>query len=924
MHSPKSVDLLWGKTWRRGWGRETPPGADWHSLIAHVVDSAFSAKWLWDAWLTPQVRRVLSDGLQSGDGLGRARLAWLAGMHDFGKATPTFQGLNEQRRLALTATGVPCEASVVGGNLSHAVLSGRLTAELLMEAAWDEEVAGWVAATLAAHHGVFQPTSWLEKKLKPGQTGTGVWSGLRGQLWQSAIEVSGAHAWLESAADHGVPPMATQLVLCGAVTLADWLASNEELFPYEGQLPSGYVVMSAERVQRAGEVMGMPQLWQPASQATQLAPHTLYQQRFDIERPRAVQVAVHALVQSTATPGLLLVEAPMGEGKTEAALGAAEVLAARWGAHGVYFGLPTQATANQIFGRILAWLRRQGAATAVALAHGKAARQQDYQALLQRAVGSGECTDTLVASRWTRGRYRSLLAPVVVATVDQLLMAGIASRYVSVRMLGLAGKVVVLDEVHAYDAYMSTLLHRVLAWLGACRVPVVLLSATLASDQRAELAAAYAGAPVTLDDRTDVGYPRLTWTEAPGLSPGTDADRQARVRTAGAEASRSYPVKITKLPEPARTVVVDEVQFLLREGGCVLVLRNTVARAQDLANDLRARLGEGRVTLMHARYTVADRRRLETALVEQFGPGGQRPACHVVVATQVVEQSLDVSFDALITDLCPVDLLLQRIGRMHRHPVADRPEPLAQPHVMITGYQDHRHGLLPPLLPKGSRAVYGEHLLWRTAAVLPHDRLRLPEDIPHLVDLVYGSAPLGPASWQEQLNAAAYKAERERDQMRLKANAVALKSPHTVEYLEDLHVGGALHGDDDENSGQVQALIRAGRPSPEVILLRASNDGTSAMTVSAGSPVRVPLDRLPDAAHVEVVLDQAIRLPSHFDNSAGTGGALGLTPAGWTESAWLAGVRVLLLPADGAPLVLAGQDLAYSSRDGLTVTRSGR
>ncbi|MFI6661521.1 CRISPR-associated helicase Cas3' [Streptomyces sp. NPDC050523] len=921
MDSPMLVDLLWGKTWRPGWGRENPPGADWHSLVAHVVDSAHSAGWLWDEWLAPQVRHLLSDDLEDGEGSARARLAWLAGMHDFGKATPAFQGLNEQRRLALTAAGLPCEASVAGGGLSHAVLSGRLIHELLLEAGWDEEGAGWVGATLAAHHGVFPQVSWLEMRLKPRQAGTKAWAWLREQLHQSAIGASGAGPWLENAGGHGVPALAAQLVLCGAVTLADWLASNEDLFSYEGQLPSDYALLSAERVRRAGAVMGMPRRWRPASQAVQWAPLALYQQRFGIERPRAVQVAVHELVRSAGTPGLLLVEAPMGEGKTEAALGAAEVLAARWGASGVYFGLPTQATANQIFGRILAWLRRQGAETAVALAHGKAARQQDYRALLQRAVGSGDCSDALVASRWTRGRYRALLTPVVVATVDQLLLAGIASRYVSVRMLGLAGKVVVLDEVHAYDAYMSALLHRVLAWLGACRVPVVLLSATLASGQRAELAAAYAGAPVALNDPAGAVYPRLTWAEAPTLSSGAEADRQARVRTVGAAASRSYPVEVTRLPEPDRTVVADTVQFLLREGGCVLVLRNTVARAQELADDLRARLGEDRVTLMHARYTVADRRRLEAGLVGQFGPGGKRPTSHVVVATQVVEQSLDVSFDALITDLCPVDLLLQRIGRMHRHPVADRPAPLTQPRVIVTGYQEQQDGRLPPLLPGGSRAVYGEHLLWRTAAALPHDQLRLPEDIPRLVDLVYSDTPIGPVSWQEPMAAAAAVAEQERQRMRQQAGAVALKNPHTAEFLEELHADAPLHGDDDENSPQVQTLVRLGRPSVEVILLRASNDGASAMTISAGAPVTIRLDRLPDPAQVEAALDQAIRLPSQPERLAAAVEAAAVAPAGWTESAWLAGVRVLLLPADGSPLHLAGQDVTYTPRDGLGVTR---
>ncbi|WP_328732787.1 CRISPR-associated helicase Cas3' [Streptomyces caniferus] len=901
--------LLWAKTWRRGWGREAPPGATWHSLIAHVWDSGHAGGWLWDHLLAARVRGLLAADLGGREDSARVRLSWLAAEHDLGKATPPFAGLDVQRRAELVAAGLAVDLSVKGV-LPHGWLSGRLVYQVLCDEGWDGEAAEFVALTLAGHHGVFPGVGWLDVGILPKRRGRGAWKRVQAAVHEAAVLGSGAAPHL-GAWGRSVPSVPAQLVQAGAVTLADWLASNEELFPYEGRLPQGYLRTSASRVGRAGAVMGVQALWAPEQDSARMGAHALYRSRFGIDEPRAVQEAVYGLACSVEGPGLMVIEAPMGEGKTEAALAAAEVLAARLGANGVFFGLPTQATANQIFGRVLKWLKRQGADTTVALAHGKAARQEDYRALLHSTVGVDECAAGAVASKWVQGRYRSLLAPVVVATVDQLLLAGLASRYVSVRMLGLAGKVVVLDEVHAYDAYMSGLLQGVLAWLGACGVPVVLLSATLPAQQRAQLVQAYAGRQVELEQ--SAAYPRLTWVHAP------DADRDvAESEILSAQAARGLSVKVEMLPEPDDTTVVNRARALLAEGGCLLVIRNTVARAQELAGQLRKELGEDSVTLMHARFTVADRRRLETSLVNHFGPHGTRPAPHVVVATQVAEQSLDMSFDALITDLCPIDLLFQRIGRMHRHPAGDRPQLLSQPHVVVTGYQPAPDA--PPQTPRGSRTVYGNHLLWRTAAMLL-DRtvLELPHSIPALVNRVYGTERLGPDSWQEHLAVAEQEDQAKREWMKDQAHQVALTNPHEAASLAELHKGAPLSGEDDENTPQVQALVRLGKPSLEVILLRASTSESTVMPVSQGADASVPLDRLPDAQGIETVLDQAIRLPSWSEKLTAAAREAAFTPEPWKKSAWLNSAQILLLPADGQPLRLGGLNLTYCPTEGLTV-----
>ncbi|MFB8103475.1 MULTISPECIES: CRISPR-associated helicase Cas3' [unclassified Streptomyces] len=904
------VRLLWAKTWRRSrWSPDVPPGALWHSLIAHVWDSGHAGGWLWDHLLALQVRRLLGADLAGDIESARVRLAWLAALHDLGKATPSFASLDAARRAELVAAGLPVDLSVKG-SLPHSWLSGRLIFDMLCAEGWDGEAAEFVALTLAGHHGVFPQVGWLDEGIRAKRRGTGAWLPAQAAVHRAAVEGSGAELFLGQWCQ-SMPSVPAQLVQAGAVTLADWLASNENLFPYEGRLPDGYMRTSASRVQRAGEVMGVRAAWKPDPESARVGARALYRSRFGIAEPRSVQEAICTVACSVKGPGLLILEAPMGEGKTEGALAAVEVLAARLGANGVFFGLPTQATANQMFGRVVKWLERQGADTTVALAHGKAAREEDYRALLSSAVGADECTG-MIASQWVQGRYRALLAPVVVATVDQLLLTGLASRHVSVRMLGLAGKVVVLDEVHAYDAYMSGLLKRVLEWLGACGVPVVLLSATLPARQRQELLDAYAGRRLALVD--DEAYPRLTWADALGSGQPASGPQVTAATT-----DRELAVQVEMLPEPDATAVVDRAAGMLAEGGCLLVIRNTVDRAQKLAAQLREVLGNEAVTLMHARYTVADRRRLETKLIERFGPAGTRPVPHVVVATQVVEQSLDVSFDGLITDLCPIDLLFQRIGRMHRHLVADRPKMLSEARVVVTGYQVGDDA--PPSVPAGSRTVYGDHLLWRTAAVLlDRSVLKMPDAIPELVNRVYGDERLGPDSWQEQLAEAARQDEEDRDRMATLAAQVTLPSPRDVESLADLHRDAAFSGEDDDGTVQVQALVRLGKPSLEVILLRKGVAAGTAVTVSAGTTSALSLKQLPDPDGVEAVLDQAIRLPGWSQELTDAAQSAAFTPQAWRESAWLGSVRVLLLPADGRPLRLGRRSVTYCSKDGLRIS----
>ncbi|MBZ9638431.1 CRISPR-associated helicase Cas3', partial [Streptomyces sp. PSKA30] len=685
----------------------------------------------------------------------------------------------------------------------------------------------------------------------------------------------------------------------------------------------------------------------------------LFAARFDLPSDaevRPVQEAAVRLARTMPEPGLLVIEAPMGEGKTEAALAAAEILAARSGAGGVFFALPTMATGNAMFPRLLEWLERlpaeEGARLSVLLAHSKAALNEDFADLLRAgaqriaAVGLDEddrplrpgdegssASAELVAHSWLRGRKKAMLSSFVAGTVDQLLFAGLKSRHLALRHLAVAGKVVIIDEAHAYDTYMSTYLDRVLSWLGAYRVPVVVLSATLPAARRRQLAEAYAGESAAGGAQ---GFDAVEGAEAYPLLTAV-APQSVPVLEAPSASGRGSEVRLERL-EDDLGVLADRLEAELVDGGCALVVRNTVRRVLETARVLRERFGEGAVTVAHSCFIDVDRAAKDKGLLSRFGPPGkakERPTRrHIVVASQVAEQSLDVDFDLLVSDLCPVDLLLQRMGRLHRHQrgdgQADRPPRLRTARCLLTGV-DWAGGVPVPV--RGSVAVYGEYPLLRSAAVLL-DHLdgkalpvRLPQDISPLVQGAYADGVAAPASWAEAL---ARARQRYEDFRRDQAERAAVFRLDPVGRPGRPLIGWVTAGvgdADDTRAGRAQ--VRDGRESLEVVVVQRRADGRLA-TVDWIEPgkagLELPEDRAPEARAAKAAAACGLRLPYQFSFPEVLDRAIAeleqFCPQAWQgkESHWLAGELVLVLDAD-CQTRLAGFQLRYSDVDGLEVTR---
>ena len=533
--------------------------------------------------------------------------------------------------------------------------------------------------------------------------------------------------------------------------MADWIGSDISRFPFFFQAGrrriawDEYADDARVRAQKALTEM----LWLKSPQAA--AGDVWSRVLGEGWQPRPLQRQLWEVANGFATPGIAIVEAPTGEGKTEAAFAFADRCMTTFDVRGLYVALPTMATSNQMYGRVRTLLERShpGDETVLLqLLHGLSSLNDDFSSRLRRAsdepraVGSevgesdadhggadeeeavlphgvygDEDHASIVAGEWFTKRKRGLLAPFGVGTIDQALLAVLRVRHVFVRLFGLAGKTVIIDEVHAYDTYMSTLLERLLGWLGALRCNVVLLSATLPRHRVRELLEAYqagcgdANADAPLDVAT---YPRVTW--ATGATSGSGSIDQT---TAG---GRTFAIRWRDGPSPhepaGASALAEWLREELREGGCAVIICNTVRRAQDLYRCVAPAFASPAsdraptVELLHSRLLLGQRSIVEGRILRRYGPSDEnrRPHRAILIATQVVEQSLDLDFDLMVSDFAPIDLLLQRAGRMHRHQ-RSRPGPLAQPelHVIAPSVDDG----VPAFAP-ADQAVYDRHVLLRT------------------------------------------------------------------------------------------------------------------------------------------------------------------------------------------------------------------
>lgn len=914
----RSISPFWAKKQDRNGKYE------WISLVQHLKDSGSVARLLWTHWLSEGQRRCIIDSLSiPSDNIAVRLVGFLGAIHDIGKATPVFQAKTG------FANSFDLDSLLIERLEGAGFLDLRVTRFANPEKT-PHALAGHylltthgvgkdIASIVGSHHGkpvdfeqVVQEQISYDRNYYQIENRNHViyqkWKNEQKQIIDWALKISEFENIdeLPSVQQNG------QVLLSGLVIMADWIASNQKYFP----LTPLEISMVDDPETRIKD--GFTKWFEDASYPWEAEPNVSnkhYYLRFGFE-PHNIQSVFTETINNVENPGIFILEAPMGLGKTEAALLGVEQLAHKTGRSGMFFGLPTQATSNGIFPRIKSWLtsvsKDNSDKFGLRLLHGKAALNPEFDEIKKNSYVhniniDGEKNGNVTVNEWFSGRKTGSLDDFVVGTVDQFLMVSLKQKHLALRHLGFTKKVVVIDEVHAYDAYMSQYLDQAIRWMGAYGVPVIILSATLPAKRRIELVKHYL---------FGVGYKKRDWILPEGglkesvypLITFSDGNTVKQVYDFEPIQNKNIDVKLYE-NEDLSTLVAE----LIKEGGVVGVIVNTVKRAQTIAIEFIELFGVENVELFHSGFIATDRIKKETCLIKMIGRAGKRPDKKIIIGTQVLEQSLDIDFDVLISDLAPMDLLIQRAGRLHRHSIV-RPKRHETPVLYVIGVDSSLE------FEPGSEAVYGGYLLARTQNFLP-DVLSVPEDVSELVQRVYSeeeqTLPDEVRSRYEQMKDEHFKILKIKKD---KAQTYRVENPQlSLSYIDGVSLIGWLKNTNPDGSEeQAYAQVRDVHQTIEIIALKEIGDGYGLIGANQDISDQIENEeiakkiaqhtlRLPGILSTHYRIDQIIQELERFNLRY---------LKEWQTLSWLKGALGIIFDKDNS-FEIGGYRLKYNEHIGL-------
>jgi CRISPR-associated endonuclease/helicase Cas3 len=879
---------FWAKTGKGEFKADRQPY--YHPVICHLADTATVAMEIVRTYLSQAALETLGRGLGLSDENLIRCCGFLAGSHDLGKVSPAFQ--YQRSEVAEVLAGGELydlwhKIPTVKRNekAPHGLVTAKTLPEFLIEIGMEnEQMARKLAAIVGGHHGFF-PSAKEIKALDESLAGINqgnIWGKYSRQIFEELRELVELKTDdLPNQCDN-----AAVMILAGLTTVSDWIASNSDFFPYANDEPfDEYAKQLLDKDKKALDTLGWTQLKLATGN-----PLKFTDLLSDIKEPRELQTKAIDIAKTLTTPCLMLVEASMGEGKTEAAIYLADYLQQAKGTGGFYIGLPTQATSNAMFERVRKFLNTRypegefPGLINLTLSHSAAALKEDYLQSICRLDNEEQIYDEdkkVVAQEWHTARKRTMLSPYGVGTVDQALMGAIRSKHQFVRLFGLAGRVVILDEIHAYDLYTSTLLERFLEWLALLGSPVIALSATLPINTRRRLVNAYAKGCGCEEPELPVGkYPRLTTFTQSGVTVDSFL--------ASPHVTRSLNLHWTNDRD-----WVAELKEKLTGGGCVAVICSTVARAQEAFQRLQGQFAENELGLFHGRFLFVDRERIEKDCIVKFGKSSDsktnRPYRYVLVATQVIEQSLDLDFDLMISDLAPIDLLLQRSGRLHRHPDREnRPERLEKPTMWLISPTFDEEGTPDFGVAK---YIYDRHVLLRTWLTTRQlTRLELPGMMDDLIEFVY-DLELSPPEDLEAIHVRDWHSSLDEYNDDRKVSERLAQEVRLPPARESNKPDQFTRQGDEDDDNTIAAVTRLGEKSITTIFLQQTRTGLTL----AGSSQSIDLKATPNLETVRSLLGHSTRISKR-----------GLVeelerqekPKAWTQ-ALLKYCRHVVLDADG-------------------------
>ncbi|MBA3028749.1 MAG: CRISPR-associated helicase Cas3' [Desulfobacteraceae bacterium] len=711
--------LFWAKTTREG-----KPGI---SVYDHMVNVGCVAQCIAENSPYLLKRFHLNSGI----------IGALSALHDLGKISPGFQQKCEawlgENNLVTVARNNVWDTTM---ETDHGKVTHSATQAFLLENGMDRKTAKFVSTILGAHHGRLNPPN--DRGYQPNKATSESQSKVD---WHSERMTQARKAWehfLNKTVSFSISEESPALWwLAGLTSISDWIGSDERFFPSDSSVTAGN---PREAAFQAVESIGLGK----NSYVKDLSFHDLFHDTENPDEnwvPSDIQEKAYAMING---PGVYIIEAPMGTGKTEAAFWAAYNLLIAGKATGIYFALPTQATSNRMHLRMNDFIGRIcPQSTGSRLIHGNSWLMAHCLEILPSATK--KCDETFDDARagrdWFSSPKRSLIASFGVGTIDQALLGIVAAKHFFIRHFALAGKVVILDEIHSYDLYTGTLIDKLISTLEGLGCTVIVLSATLTGTRRNQILAN----PQDFGKEDSSSYPLLTGrSEGQSLPPVSPTPPE----------SKRIKVEFVSRHDAGREAIT-----VSRKGGSVLWVCNTVEAAQIQYQHLRDQIGnEFPMGLLHSRFPYWRREQLEVKWMERLGKLGKTRCPCILVATQVVEQSVDLDADLLITELAPTDMMLQRLGRLWRH---NRPSrPINEARICIIGEEkevEELKGLSSEQIKKelGSKAlVYAPYILLRSLELWKqqssdYGEITIPSQIRPMIESTYSQRENDPDAWKQ-------------------------------------------------------------------------------------------------------------------------------------------------------------------------------
>jgi CRISPR-associated endonuclease/helicase Cas3 len=788
----------------RCWGKTDPTSEDpqsFHPALYHMLDTGNVARILLSEQCSPRWTSVFSRVYETDSKTLNSFIPFFVAMHDIGKVSASFQRVNPGQAQRMRYEGFQFGRS---RDLYHTQVSRNF-----IRYEWPEDMRASLSDVnrrvlgemSAGHHGEFISAGEMNSiKLKLRLEEPPIWMELR----RTTLHVLAEHLLFIAFSEIPIPQniSSAAMQLTGFTTICDWIGSDQRFFQPRPDLDlEGYLEFSRKLAEQAVQQDGF------TISFAQDNP-TSFCGLFRSLDPRPLQLAVDDIPDEVLLePALFVIEAPTGEGKTEAALALAHRITALKGFDEFYYALPTTATSNQMHKRVVKYLKEQlNIDSRAKLIHGQAFLQQEAVGLNPLSNGSDTAKDH-VSIDWFNTKKRALLAPFGVGTIDQIELGALNVRHASLRLTGLAGKVVILDEVHAYDTYMTTIITRLLEWLHSLGASVILLSATLPAGRRKILLDTYNAHSDAGNDHTE--YPLILAANSRTVFKSTPAPSQP---------CREIGLMYLRFTDKQNAEKARWLLEQITDGGVVCWITNTVDRAQEIYREiLNLADSDVEVALIHARFPLIQREAIEERIVEKAGPDkNARPRKMIVIGTQVLEQSLDLDFDLMVSDLAPIDLLLQRAGRLHRHS------------EMVSRGQ-HMFPVLWINLPmndglpviKIDKYVYAEYFLLRTWDILKdRTKIMLPGDYRELIEQVYGESS---GDMLEAIQKALIELKKQEELARQEAVQRLLPKPDPEDLFTSI-AARMVFTESETKAGWTVAQTRLGERSVNIIPLEDHGD----------------------------------------------------------------------------------------------------